>query len=75
MSGKSIGIKTGDALKEETLIVTPVMVFIDFLFCLPSIKKNKLIKPLKQVKILVYFNKTAHFNPKTFVQAHLRIFE
>ena len=53
----------------------PVMFFffIDFLICLPQ--KNKLIRPLKQVKILVYFNKTAHFNPKTFVQAHFRIFE
>ena len=53
----------------------PVMVFIDFLICLPSKKKNKPIKPLKQPKSLVYLNKTSYFNPKTIVQAHFRIFK
>ena len=50
----------------------PVMVFIDFLICLPSKKKKKPIEPLKQPKGLVYLNKTALFNPKTIVQAHFR---
>ena len=49
--------------------------FIDFLICLPSKKKNNLMEPLKQLKSCVYLNKTAYFNPKTFVPAHFRIFK
>ena len=49
------------------------MVFIDFLICQPCTHKNKPIGPLKQLKSLVNLNKTDHFNPKAFVQAHFRI--
>ena len=49
--------------------------FLDFPGCLRRKKKNKPIGPLKQLKSLVYLNKTPHLNPKTFAQAHFRIFK
>ena len=51
----------------------PVMVFIDFLICMPNEMKIKPNKPQKQLKSLVYLNITTHFYLETFVQAHFRI--
>ena len=47
--------------------------FYKFLICLPSKKKIQPIRALKQLKSNVYLNKTAHFKPRTFEQAHFKI--